>query len=489
MECSDPVLGARGLIRGAPKILLDMGMPPAQLLIAQHRAGYRSLDPIVSRWTRKVRTFVCFPVTFRSSLDRVPFMITSIVVLFYVIAPGNHDDNPYGAALQLLKYMFAMFFLSWFALLVLTRQRVNASPLFPLAALALSAAGVFSFSYSIAVEPGTTTAASGLIPLILTALPLVIPTQATRADGAAVTEYLFRIIGIAALFHVLWFVVDYALGLNEAAPGSYSGIAPAFAPVCFMILCGLFRRKALFVLSVALIGLSLALRPSSTTGFIALFAIAAIVLYRPHYRPLFRVACVSVAGMIILGNLAVFISEDVAEGLYSIEPLMKEDALASKSNNGFRLSIIHAVRDEMVERSILVGKFFIGNVTVDARKYYSDPDMELAPIHSDYITMIHQGGLIGYGLLTSLFVGVALFWAKAARLAHAAGDAASETLFDAVQAINITFMLCIVGNPMFGDLRFLYYLMLIPLTIFLARAQPGFAGRRHRGATRYPRPY
>jgi hypothetical protein len=463
-------------------------MPPAQLLIAERRTGYRSPEPVLSRWTRKVRAFVCFPVTFRSSLDRLPFMITSILVMFYAIAPGNHDDNPnaYGAALQLVKYIFAMFLISWFALLALTRQRINTSPLFPLAALALSVAGIFTFTYSIAFEPGTTTNASGLIPLSLLALPLLISTQATRADGAAVTEYVFRITGIAAIFHVLWYLVNYASGLTEDDPGGYNGVGYAYAPVCFMILCGLFRRNTLLGLSVGLIGLSMVLRVSSTTGFIALFATLVIVFYRLNYRRLVRIACVSVASMIILGNLAVFISEDAAERLYSIEPLLKENALASKSNNSFRLGIISAVRDEMAERSILVGKFFSGNVTVDARKYY--PDLEYGPIHSDYIGMIQQGGLIGYGLLTSLFVGAALFWAKAARLAHAAGDATSETLFDAVQAINITFMLCIGGNPMFGDLRFLYYLMLIPLTIFLARAQPGFAGRRHRGAARYPRP-
>jgi hypothetical protein len=42
---------------------------------------------------------------------------------------------------------------------------------------------------------------------------------------------------------------------------------------------------------------------------------------------------------------------------------------------------------------------------------------------------------------------------------------------------------------MVSDLKAtLYYLMLISLTIFVARAQPGFAGGRHRGAARYRGP-
>jgi hypothetical protein len=462
-------------------------MPPAQLSIAQRRAGYRSREAVLSRWIRKLRACFRFPVTFRSSLDRMPFMITAILLPFYTIAPGNHDDNAYGAALLFLKYVFAMFFLSWFALIALTRQRINTSPLFPLAALALSVAGVFSFTYSIAVEPGTTTYSSALIPLIFAALPLVIPTEAPRVDGVAVAEYLFRIFGIAAIFHVLWYVVDYALGLGEADPGSYVGIAPAFAPVCFMMLCGMFRRKILLALSIGLIGLSLVLRPSSTTGFIAGFATVVIGLHWVNYRRLVQVASVFIAVMIIVGNLATFISDDVAQALYSIDPLMKEDVLDAQSNSAFRVAIISAVRDEIAEKSILVGKFFSGDVVVNFSKYYTW-DSPFAPIHSDYIAIIQQGGLIGYGLLASLFVSAAFFWAKAARLALAAGDASSETLFSAAQGINITYMLVITGSPMLADLKdSLPYLTLILLTIFLARAQPGFVDRRHRGAARYPR--
>jgi hypothetical protein len=254
-------------------------------------------------------------------------------------------------------------------------------------------------------------------------------------------------------------------------------------------LCGFFWKKRLLALSVGLVAFSLALRISSTTAFIGLFATAVIVVYRLRYHRLFRAACVSIAGMMVLGNLAVFMSKDVAEGLYSIEPLMKEEALESKSNNGFRLGIISAVRDDIGERSILLGKFFSGDVTVDARKYYPDQAVKYAPIHSEYIIMLQQGGLIGYGLLTGLFVGMAFFWARAARFAHAAGDAVSGTLFDAVQAINLTYMLCVTGNPMLDEPKMTVpYLALISLTIFLARARSGFAGRHYWAAADYPRP-
>jgi hypothetical protein len=455
-------------------------MELSQSLMTHHplNAGGRRL--LFARRRQQLLAFAIFPVTFRSTLDALPFMITSILVLFFAIAPGNNDPNPnlYGATFNLLKYAFAAILITWFALLAIVRQRINPLPLFPMAALILAVAGVGSLIYSLAVEPGTTTYASALIPLFLVSLPLAIPASATRASGAVATEYLFRLIGTAAIFHVLWYLVDYASGMTDADPGSYCGLGFAIAPVSLMILSGLSRRKILLSLSVGVIGLSLVLRPSSTTGFIAIFAIAVIVVHRLFNRRLFRFTCVFIVGTIILGNLFVFISADFAETLYSIEPLIKEDALEAKSNNGFRLGIISAVRDEMADRPLLAGKFFSGDVTVNPRKYYPNWEVDYVTIHSDYIIMIQQGGLIGYGLFASLWIGMALFCARAARLAHVGGNNRSEILFDAIQAINITYMLCISGNPTMFDMQYsLWHLMLMPLTIFLARALPGLVGR------------
>ena len=148
----------------------------------------------------------------------------------------------------------------------------------------------------------------------------------------------------------------------------------------------------------------------------------------------------------------------MAEAFYSIEPSVKED-LGGESDNDFRLGVISAARDEMAQHSLLVGQAFTGEVTVNALPYLpwlSNDRRETASnenIHSDFLIMIVQGGLIGYGLFASLFVGMALLCAKAARLAHAARDGSSEALFDALQAMNVAFMLCISGNPMLRDLQ------------------------------------
>ena len=422
--------------------------------------------------------FLRFPVAFRSGLDGAPFRILSSFVLFYVVMPAI-----VGSAEMFAKYLLAIAMTLCFVLLAAAHSRINLSPRFPMALLLLSVLGGIAFVYSIFIAPGTSTFSSALIPLIGVAIPLLIATRATWTDGAAATEYLFWIYGVAGLCHVIWQIVTNFLGWSEGLP-YYGWFAVPYASasmvlVYLMILSGLRRRNLLLALSIALIALSLLLRPSSTLAVSVTAAAAVIVSYRLGMRRLLRLACVLATCAILVSNLAALESDDVAQALYSIEPLVKEDALDAESNSGTRLQLISAARADMAQHSLLIGKAFTGNVTVSL--YLPGSEATEWPIHSDFIIMIMEGGLIGYGVFASVFIGMALLCAKAARLAYAAHDPDSATLFDALQAMNLIFILCLSGNPMLGSpQQALPYLILVPLAIFLARAQPGFAGSRRR---------
>jgi hypothetical protein len=153
--------------------------------------------------------------------------------------------------------------------------------------------------------------------------------------------------------------------------------------------------------------------------------------------------------------------------------------------------MISAARYELSQYWLLVAKAFSGNVNVNTELYlpwlWSQGVMEM-PIHSDFIIMIVEGGLIGYGLFASIFLGMALLCAKAARFARAVRDSNSEILFDAFQAMNITFMFYMSGNPtmLVTQVTVPCYLLPVSLAVFLARAQPGFAEPRRRPSG--PRP-
>ncbi len=443
---------------------------------------------------RGLRAIIRFPVAFRSGLDSAPFRVLSLSVLFYAVAPNLEGIPPHSAMPEAgnAKYLFTIAVTLCAALLAMRTPRLNLSPPFLLAPLALFVLGSIAFAYSIFFAPGLATYSSGLIPLIIIAIPLLIATRGTRADGAAVREYLLAIFGVAALCHVLWQVAAGWVGATEDYDYGW-----VFFPqgsivfVYFMLLSGLFRRNLSLAFSIGLIGLNLLLRPSSTLVFTTMFAAAVIVSHRLRLQRFFRVACLLVAALIIVGNLAVLESDDVAQALYSIEPLIKQDALGANSNNQDRLALISAARYELLQYWLLIGKAFSGKVTVATELYlpwlWSQGVMEM-PIHSDFIIMIVEGGLIGYGLFASIFLGMALLCAKAARFARAVRDSNSEILFDAFQAMNITFMFYMSGNPtmLLTQVTVPCYLLPVSLAVFLARAQPGFAEPRRRPSG--PRP-
>ena len=234
---------------------------------------------------------------------------------------------------------------------------------------------------------------------------------------------------------------DYGL----AKIPSFSG---SLAIVYLLVLSGLFRQNLLFALSLAQIGISLVLRPTSILVFSTTLAIGLILAHRLSFHRSFRLTCVLLTAAVIAGNLAILQSDGLAKAFYSIEPSVKEDLLEGHSNNDFRLGVLKAARDEMGQQSLLIGKAFSGDVGVDPLIYlpWVHEDEELT-IHSDFVIMMLQGGLIGYGLLAALFVGMALLCAKAARIAQLARDSSSESVFDALQLMNVTFILFISPQP------------------------------------------
>jgi hypothetical protein len=442
---------------------MDVCYPAAQGLQSERQ----------TTWPQMV---VRFPVTFRSKHDGAPFKITAVALAFYLVLPEIGDS-----VANYPKYLLTGVLMFCFALLAVTR-RINLSPLLPLASLLLAALGTISLVYSTFVAPGTTTYSSALIPLIITAMPLLIGHDATQVRSDAVIQYLVAVTCLGALCHVLWQVVSIELGWIESgtflrtstssawlqAPGHTSTI-----PIVYlMVLSGLLRRSTLLTLAVVLLSLSVMLRPTSTGVFTALFASGVIILHRLRLRRLLRVFCIVLAVGIVIENLAVLESRSFAEALYSIEPMVKEETFEAQDNTDFRLAVLAAARDEFAKQSVWLGKAFMGDVTVDSLIYLRWYDEAEVTIHSDFVIMVLQGGLLGYGLYAALFIGMARLCMRAARLARAAGDSSSETLFDALQAMNVIFMLYASGNPMMQGLKeALLFQTFVALTIFLARGQ------------------
>jgi hypothetical protein len=441
-------------------------MTLAGRLADRGRAGLGAA-PMPGAWRRLLRG-LAMPAAARGLSTRALIRAISAFLVFYAAVATLGPVGNYA------KYLFTAIVIASAALLAVEHRILNVAARFPLAQFALFALGVFSFTRSVLVPNNVTTYSSALIPLLVIAAPMLIPRADIRLDAGAALLYLERILGLAAFCHVLW----------QVAGALYPDVSPShertFILVFFFVLAGLRRKAFAFSAALALILASLALRPSSTLAFASTLAILGILAFRMRRLRLLRGICHLTIVFLIVGNLAMFGSAEVAEAIFSVEPYMKEDVLDSQSNNAFRLGVLEALRDTMASNSILIGKGFLGGVDVSTEKYLTWNEDSQEPIHSDFLIVLDQGGLIGYALFSSLFVGLALLCGRAAARASATGMAAEALLFHAVLVFDAVFALYISFNPIMQKVEMtLFFLAPAFIATILGRdLRPSHGGAR-----------
>jgi hypothetical protein len=393
-------------------------------------------------------------------------LLGGFLVLFSLNPPVDVGVTAVGVAW--IKYTFAAVFVGMGVALVVQYRVLNYAQLVLLLPLVLSAIGVVSLAATQFLHPGTTTYASALIPLIVCALPLFIPSGRLRVDGHAMLSLLIRMFGGAASLHLVWQV-----GAAVGAPIDPSH-ERTFIILFLMVLSGFGGSARWFVASLVLVAASEALRPSSTLALGSGVVLLSVLLYRAGYKRLMQGLAVAVMAGLIVVNLGVILSESFAERVYSIEPLVKVDLLGGISNNDFRLGVLSALREEMRTRPMLYGNGFAGDINPSVSDYLPWFGDE-APIHDDFLIMYSQGGLIGYALFAATFLGFAALCARSARLAERSGRAVFAQLFDSILVADLVFVLYISFNPILQKVEFsAFFLMLLPIAVLCRRMiRPG----------------
>ena len=132
--------------------------------------------------------------------------------------------------------------------------------------------------------------------------------------------------------------------------------------ICLSLLLGRWRNTGILA---GLVVISLLLRPTST--FIAALAIGLVVtlgflLNRQAIAMLFGNAVLAV---LMLFPLAFVAQPKVADFIYGIEPMVKEELLGSASNNPFRIVVLGQAREAILKTPWAIGQGFSGTTNVD----------------------------------------------------------------------------------------------------------------------------
>lgn len=166
-----------------------------------------------------------------------------------------------------------------------------------------------------------------------------------------------------------------------------------------------FERRQWKLLSVAaiLLGLVLVARPSSTLVIDAAVACASAAGYRLFGMR--RGAWFAAAVIVSLATVsaAALLNPEILSTFGSIEEELKEGVLGSESNSNTRVAIIQAAHDEFETSSLVFGDFFLAGTNPDFGYLLGREDFT-APIHSDFIAIMRQGGLVGLGVFSAFLV-------------------------------------------------------------------------------------
>lgn len=141
----------------------------------------------------------------------------------------------------------------------------------------------------------------------------------------------------------------------------------------------------------------LALRPTSTVVFCLAACLPIVFLIRSAWYKLAEIACYVVLLALALSPFLIYSFDDLSNFVKDIEGFVKADALGGASNTQVRLEILRLAFARWQDSSFLIGEMFTGGTTVFLGQWWlSFTETGLIPIHSDYLIILVEGGLVGY---------------------------------------------------------------------------------------------
>ena len=302
-----------------------------------------------------------------------------------------------------IKYSYALIILIFISIECLRWRAFDVNSRAPIIALLFFVVTAISFTINVIFYDERSSYVSAFTSSLVFAVAAFIPPSAIKLDASRILNQILFVLLLASTFYML----ETILKTNDEHVKSIICVLG----LCLCILAG---RHALAGIFAVITVVALLMRPTSTLAIALMICIPLSLMLKFRALGLSRII---VNGALLFAGLLPFaiyyFPDSIGSVLTAFEETIKADYLSGHSNNALRLAILTEALRAFENSSILIGNGMNGNTNAFIGNVYPDwpelgPGNEgFASIHSDFVIMLTQGGLIGYGIFLAMlyFVG------------------------------------------------------------------------------------
>lgn len=235
-----------------------------------------------------------------------------------------------------------------------------------------------------------------------------------------------------------------------------------FVLVFGLVFALVLRHRLAAVAILFVIAFTLVLRPSSTLFVGTMIGACMALGFGSRPKSGLIVTSIVVCAVAIMA-LVEMSDPDLAPVVGDLESYVKEKLLGGESNWEARAALIIATQRNFSEGSFLFGNFFAGEASLDVGDILGREEFT-APVHSDFVQILYQGGVISLVAFCYFFVEVALLHRSREKSPE------SDVLRRTVPTCTAVYAYYISFNPMMHNIEYsLWFFMLSFICLGLTR--------------------
>jgi hypothetical protein len=310
---------------------------------------------------------------------------------------------------------------------------------------------------------------------LIFAAATVIPQSGLVIDVQRILKQLLRLFLVCSIFYLfetIYKQTDFGQTHSfNPDPDLYKSILSVLG-LCLAILL---RRKVLILLFLAVMLSALVFRPTSTLVLATAVSVPLTILLRNRAIGLSRTIAYGIFIVAALTPVIIYVFfDEIGDIIIAVESALKSDVLGGFSNTQFRLLILKKAMLQLSETSYLFGRGLDGNSTVfvgiEAPYWFNIDPLGLIAIHSDFVIILTQAGIVGYSVFIFFYYSILHF--RFRRLTEA--GAHNNGLYN-LFSLSIVACVCLLIYSSANPILSFYYVTLPLWAIFLISELAGRA--------------